>query len=478
MGLVYQRRIWTIGVGVLVTAAAVLGVGSRLLAEDAPAYKNVRIEGVPHVKQKPDFCGEAAAEMYLRKLGRNMDQDDVFDQSGLDPALGRGVYTAELATALTRIGFEVGETWTPVLKETDIETAFAALHRDLVRGIPSIVCMRYSDSPHTTEHFRLVLGYDRQRDTVLYHEPAEKNGAYRRMKREKFLELWPIGSGPSRTLVRLRLEAKDLISSEASDENTPADYAQHVQKLLEKVPEGFRVVVEPPFVVIGNETEARVRRRAETAVRWTIELLKKDFFEKDPQEIIDIWLFKDDATYRYYAYKIFGHHTSTPYGYYSQEEQALIMNVNTGEGTLVHEIVHPYTRANFPKCPPWFFEGLGSLFEACGDLDGHIVGTINWRLRGLKEAIVLKLLPSFKTLAAFSSDQFYGEDSGMNYAQARYLLYYLQEKGLLVNYYHAFRKSHKTDPTGYKTLKKILGEKDMTAFQQRWEKWVMELPGY
>ena len=28
-------------------------------------YRSVLIEGVPHLEQKPDFCGEACAAMYL-----------------------------------------------------------------------------------------------------------------------------------------------------------------------------------------------------------------------------------------------------------------------------------------------------------------------------------------------------------------------------------------------------------------------------
>ena len=38
----------------------------------AETYASVRIDNVPHVKQKPDFCGEACAEMYLRKLGHRI----------------------------------------------------------------------------------------------------------------------------------------------------------------------------------------------------------------------------------------------------------------------------------------------------------------------------------------------------------------------------------------------------------------------
>ena len=54
-------------------------------------------------------------------------------------------------------------------------------------------------------------------------------------------------------------------------------------------------------------------------------------------------------------------------------DNALVMNIATGGGTLVHEIVHPFMEANFPACPSWFNEGLGSLYEQSGARDGRIV---------------------------------------------------------------------------------------------------------
>jgi hypothetical protein len=74
---------------------------------------------------------------------------------------------------------------------------------------------------------------------------------------------------------------------------------------------------------------------------------------------------------------------TTPYGYYSSTHKALVMNISTGGGTLVHEIVHPFIEANFPNCPAWLNEGLGSLYEQCGEVDGHIHGYTNWRLPGI-----------------------------------------------------------------------------------------------
>jgi hypothetical protein len=58
---------------------------------------------------------------------------------------------------------------------------------------------------------------------------------------------------------------------------------------------------------------------------------------------------------------------------------------------------------------------------------------------------------------------------------ARYLMYYLQEKGVLVDFYKKFRADRAKDPSGYGTLVAVLGEKDMSAFQKRWVRFVSAL---
>ena len=131
--------------------------------------------------------------------------------------------------------------------------------------------------------------------------------------------------------------------------------------------------------------------------------------------------------------------------------------------------------SNFPECPPWFNEGLGSLYEQCRDKNGHIYGLTNWRLAGLQKEIRAGHLRSFKALTHADANAFYGRDDGDNYAQARYLCYYLQEKGLLIRFYRDFYTNRKEDPSGFQTLKKTLGESDMDAFQKRWETFVLKL---
>lgn len=467
---------------------ALLGLfGCQTATADSQArlgqLPTVLIKNVPHIEQKPDFCGEACVAMALQRLGHRHTQDDVFASTRVSPTLGRGAITRELAAGLKRIGFKVGPVWhrvQPRRARTQMRRHFRALHADLVAGIPSIICTRYDGSPKTTEHFRLILGYDAKTDEVIYHEPAEAKGKYKRMARAKVLKLWPLKYRRDRwTVIRLRLAPGEIQPpAKGTPPHTPAGYAQHIRKVKRTIRSkrmrgSFHIVIQRPFVVIGDESPAMVRRRARRTVKWAVDRLKKDYFPKDPARIISIWLFKNRRSYLQNTIKLTGSRPGTPFGFYSDTLDALIMNIATGGGTLVHEIVHPFVEANFPNCPAWFNEGLGSLYEACGEKNSRIQGFLNWRLPGLQQAIRRREVPSFRTLTSQTQAQFYQADPGTNYSQSRYLLYYLEQKGLLRSYYHRFLKNRRSDPTGYATLKKTLGVDDMVAFKRSWERWIL-----
>ena len=441
-----------------------------------PVYVSSLIENVPHIQQKPDFCGEACAAMYLNYLGETVDQDYVFDAASVNPALGRGLITRELNDALKEIGFETGTVWTQVRAQRDVHRQFTLMIEDLSKEIPSIVCMNTTGDASNTEHFRLILGYDANTAELIYHEPAERNGAYKKMAAQTFIRLWPLkADGRPDTVVRMKLKPGALAFGEKSTERTAADYAQHVIAKKSDIPGAFHVVVEPPFVVIGNGSYDQVAAHARRTVRWTVKLLKKDFFSKDPEKILDVWVFEDAQSYRYYAEKLFGDIPDTPYGYYSPSSEALVMNIGLGGGTLVHEIVHPFMETNFPDCPSWFNEGLGSLYEWSEDKNGRIYGVVNWRLDGLRDDIRNQRLGSFERLMKLSHNEFYADDTGANYAQSRFLLQYLQFKGKLREFFRRFVKDHVSDPSGIETLQDLLKITDMGQFQTHWENWVITL---
>lgn len=256
---------------------------------------------------------------------------------------------------------------------------------------------------------------------------------------------------------------------------TPENLEARAAALRERYgPHGLTVLVERPFVLVGNQGLEALRRRAEGTVRWAVHRLEQDYFDAAPLDIVEVWLLGDDQSYRAHAVAVLGEQPDTPYGYFTPKHQVLIMNIATGGGTLVHELVHPFVDNDFPECPSWLNEGLASLYEQCSDHDGHIWGLTNWRLPGLQETIEAGRLPSFGVLLSTTRDQFYEDDPGSNYAQARYLCMYLQEMGQLQAFYRDFRRDVGHDPTGLATLRGIVGE-DMPAFQRHWEQWVLTL---
>jgi hypothetical protein len=236
--------------------------------------------------------------------------------------------------------------------------------------------------------------------------------------------------------------------------------------------QGFTVLIEGSFVIVGDEGKQTVKNRATGFFHWTTSLLEKDFFSKRPDKIIEVWLFKNEKTYRKGAKKFFNDEPDTPYGYYSPDDDALVMNIGPGAGTLSHELVHPYMEANFPNVPAWFNEGLASLYEQPRERNGHMWGTTNWRLPGLQKMIKDKSIPSVATLLKTTRNGFY-EASYDSYAYARFLVQYLQDHGKLQEFYRKFLADTK-DRTGITALEAVLGQ-DLASFDPVFQKWAAAL---
>jgi hypothetical protein len=236
--------------------------------------------------------------------------------------------------------------------------------------------------------------------------------------------------------------------------------------------DGMTVVVEPPFVVVGDGGDRAVTAIARGFLRDKARMLEHDFFAERPHKLLEVWLFSGERAFRRGAKKYFDDTPDTPFGYYSPDHSALIMNAH-GLGTLSHELVHPYVEVNFDDAPAWFNEGLASLFEYPGDRHGHIIGHVNWRLPNLKKQIHDGALASLTKLVATSSGEFYAADWDA-YAEARYVMYYLQEHDLLHAFFTKFHDAQADDPTGRGSLEAVLGE-DLDAFEPKWRKFVLGL---
>ena len=458
--------------------------------------KTAVLDMIPHVKQLGGFGGEACVEMGLRGQGIEVSQSRIFNISAVDPVHGRGCHRTELQSAVARLGIETGPgTVEGMAGAHPAILAAQQCVREIDSGRPVIVATRQRlDSSEIVERFLLVVGYDGRRQAIVVHDPVSKAGKFRVLDLVSFLRSMTMIAEPEpRTLPAttvapaerelfafcLALRCPNHLKWGAWQQEegfTSADYAQHVRRLKQRLPdESFNIVLQEPFVVVGDERASVVARRAKNTVQWAVEKLKKQYFSKDPDRILDIWLFKDEKSYYSHAEQLWGSRPNTIYGYYSSQHGALVMNISTGGGTLVHEIVHPFIEANFPECPSWFNEGLASLYEQSFSKDGEIFGATNWRLRGLQAAIKEGNIPSFEKLMSTTRREFYEDGRGINYAQARYLCFYLQEKGKLNQYYHQFVANIEDDPTGLATLRSVLEREDLDAFQTEWERFVMQL---
>ena len=279
--------------------------------------------------------------------------------------------------------------------------------------------------------------------------------------------------------MRATLVLSVLLNCVAAAQTTQPSLEQKTQALLEQWKsrfdaEGMRSVAAAPFVIAGNGSADQLNGYRDHTILAAARALKASYFNKDPQEPILILLFESEGPYRRLAASWFGDNDVPYFGFYRHRERVMVMNVATGTGTLVHELTHALIAPDFPAVPAWFNEGLASLYEQCSLGLDTITGQVNWRLPALQKAIRAGTLRPLKDL--MNDPKFYRSDLvGLNYAQARYLMLYLQESRLLRQYYQQFRDHAADDPTGLKTLQKLVAPQSLDEFEKRWRGWVLGL---
>lgn len=246
-------------------------------------------------------------------------------------------------------------------------------------------------------------------------------------------------------------------------------------QLKETLTSDFCFVKSGYFLIVSNLGLNETKSISDNTVKSALACFYNDYFIAKPTELVTIFLFKDDITYRNWADKLYGDNDDlSPYGYYKPSKKAMLMNIATGSGTLVHELTHSLVRYDFPDLPSWFNEGLGSLYERCSFENNEIKGHVNWRLPTLVNAINKNKYSSLKTLMNTSDEVFYGEESGLNYSQARYFCMYLQEKGLLKKFYKKFRDNYAINESGISFAEELLNN-SISNIDKDFKSWVLTL---
>ena len=250
-------------------------------------------------------------------------------------------------------------------------------------------------------------------------------------------------------------------------------FKKAVAEMKKELGSGFIVERAGAFVVGGNLSRRSFNRTKKHTIEDCAAALWNDFFTVKPDYPIKIYLFRGKDSYEKWVKRLAGFEPSSPFGFYLPSKKSMMMNIATGGGTLVHEMTHALTEVDFPGCPTWFFEGLGSLFEQCYvTRDGHIRGAVNWRLPVLRKGGFVPL----QGLIEMTEAAFRGKEEPLNYANARYLCLYLQQRGLLRKFYKTFRDAHKAkkDKTGWTSFKQVVQEPP-APFEKKWHAWVKTL---
>ena len=267
----------------------------------------------------------------------------------------------------------------------------------------------------------------------------------------------------------------------AKSDFSDKDYKAHLEALKKRDVNisdiNKMVILSKPFVIITDINSSDTQNETNEIVQLSVKTFKGLFFKNNPKNITDIWILKDRESYIKFNHAFLNStERDAVAGYYTKDKDALVLDITTGIGTIIHEMVHAFMDNNFPDAPVWFEEGLASLYEGTIMDDKGLKGDLNWRLPWLKENIQADKLGSFKMLSDANVSAFYEDNHvSINYAQSRYLFYYLQEKGLLLEYYKTALANIKDDPTSYKSLLKVLKIKDMKAFTKAWKKYILGL---
>lgn len=217
------------------------------------------------------------------------------------------------------------------------------------------------------------------------------------------------------------------------------------QKLIDELKKDlpgdrFRIYPVGPWVVATDLPADEARGFVDSTLQIYAAKIQQQLFKTPRSSPVKVMLFADADSYTTWNVKLFGERPSTPFGYYSRARNAMVMNIGTGGGTLLHEMVHAMAEADWPGIPSWLNEGIGSLYEASTCMpSGKVFGVTNWRLRGLQKDLEAGTATKLADLLAMDTATFYGERSGANYATSRYLMQWLQVHGKFEAFYTGVR---------------------------------------
>ena len=161
-------------------------------------------------------------------------------------------------------------------------------------------------------------------------------------------------------------------------------------------------------------------------------------------------------------------------GYYDKDNKRLVTR-DVGP-SLRHEYFHVLHWRHMMRIgqvhPIWVQEGLASMFE---DMDGDSFAP-SWRTNMVKRMQRRGGIVDLDALVQMPRKRFMGSRRQAHYAEARALMVYLADRGVLRDWYAKYVDGFETDPTGAGALCAALGAHDLAEAQRGFEAWLEVLP--
>lgn len=242
----------------------------------------------------------------------------------------------------------------------------------------------------------------------------------------------------------------------------------HRERFLEQArkvfgPDPLVQVDEDLLLAVTGNIEPRLAAQALDAVRKLRDPLVR-LLELTPSGLpVLARLFKDQASFQDYA-RADAPHRQWLGGYFSYDSRWLVLHLEPDSGSLSHEYCHALIEDDVGLLPPWFSEGLASLFERYRLEGGVPVGERGSTLRDAKAGFLQNRVPELRAFLGYRGRDFYDpERVRLHYDVARALLLFLQEKNALAAVYKEIRRAKAAGPatplaaTCLAALEKALG---------------------
>jgi hypothetical protein len=169
-------------------------------------------------------------------------------------------------------------------------------------------------------------------------------------------------------------------------------------------------------------------------------------------------------------------------GFFNPQTNVLIcgdipsMTLNRSS-VVVHEFTHALhfadQQARGQPHPIWLIEGLGSLFESSSLVDDKLVPRHSARLQAVQAAVRAGRSIPWRRITQMSQPTFL-QDANLAYAQSRYMLFYMWEKGLLKRFYDEYTQtsSFQGDKTALESFEIAFG-RPIDEVERDWKAWIL-----